>query len=220
MQKAENTIFCTDCGKQNSKVNSFCLNCGNELTQEKLEYKNTNTNKGATISISKPNNKIDNSSDYLNTDEMNLFISKKTEYYNEKFNQIIKTGNKKTWNWAAFFFNILWLLYRKMYIQCGIMLLISLVVSGISSSIPFLGLILSWGVSIGFGMYANSIYLDHINKKLNEINSMGYEPKEGMIRKKGGTNIVLPLVLVGIYVLLIVILVVCFGVLLGSALYY
>lgn len=216
MQKTENTIFCKECGKQNSKVNSFCLNCGNELIQEKLEYKNSNTNKGTTISVNKPINKIDNSSDYLNTDEMNLFISKKTEYYNEKFNQITKTGNKITWNWAAFFFNASWLLYRKMYIKSGVLFLISLVVSGISSYIPFLGFVLSWAVNIGVGMYANSIYLDHINRKLNEINCMESESKETMIIKKGGTNIVLPLIILGVYILVIVLILLFFGVMLTS----
>lgn len=206
MQKTENTMFCTECGKQNSKVNSFCLNCGNELTQEKLEYKKSSTNKSATISISKPTDKIDNSSDYLNTEEMNFFISKKVEYYNEKFNQITKTGNKRTWNWASFFFNILWLLYRKMYVQFGIAFLINIVVAG-CSSIPILGGLLSWAYSILFGIYGNSIYLDHINRKLNEINCMGYELKEFMIRKKGGTNIVLPLIVGFIYTIIIAIIV-------------
>lgn len=194
MQKTENTIFCKECGKQNSKVNSFCLNCGNELIQEKLEYKNSNTNKGTTIGVNKPINKIDNSSDYLNTDEMNLFIYKNTEYYNEKFNQITKTGSKRTWNWSAFFLPTSWLLYRKMYVQFGIMFLIFVVVNGILSSLPWGGGILSLGVNIVFAMYANSLYLDYIQKKLSKIDSMGYESKESIIRKKGGTNIVFPLI--------------------------
>ncbi len=221
MQKIENTMFCTECGSKNSKVNAFCLNCGNELEQEKLEYININTNKSVSTNINK---KINSSLNDLNTEDMNLFISKKTEYYNQKFNQITETGNKRTWNWAAFFLNIYWLLYRKMYVQGGIMILISLATASISSVIPFLGIILGWGVNIAFAMYANSIYLDHIHKKLYEINSMEYEAKESMIMKKGGTNIVIPMILLGIYLLVIVGIVVfvgaIFGSIFGSGLYY
>lgn len=222
MQKTENISFCTECGNQNNKINSFCLNCGNELPQEKLEYINTNVSKSSnTKSISTVNVKrdiLDTSSDYINTYEMNMFISKNKEYYNKKFEQIIKTGNKKTWNWAAFFFNASWLLYRKMYIQSIILILVSLALGAITSTIPFLGTIIGWAMSLGMGMYANSIYLDHINKKLNEINTMEGELKESLILKKGGTNILLPLALVGIYLLLGVVIVVFFGALLESVL--
>lgn len=217
MVKTENVIFCTECGNKNSKVNSFCLNCGNELAQEKLEYINVNNKNVNTNATTKINtNRINTSVDYLDTDDMNLFISKKTEYYNQKFEQITKTGNKRTWNWAAFFCNIYWFLYRKMYAQAGIIFLISIV----ASMIPFVGPIVNLGMVIGIGMYANSIYLDNANKKLNEIDAMGYEPKESMIMKKGGTNIAIPLIIVGINVLFVVFIAGLFRVLFGSAMYY
>lgn len=41
--------------------------------------------------------------------------SKSVEYYEKAFDRLDKTG-KHTWNWAAFFGGITWLLYRKMYL--------------------------------------------------------------------------------------------------------
>ena len=199
MQKTENISFCTECGNKNNKINSFCLNCGSELPQEKLEYINTNVSKSSNIkstsTVNIKRNILDTSSNYINTDEMNMFILKNTEYYNQKFDQIIKTGNKRTWNWAAFLLNASWLLYRKMYIQSAILILVSLVLGAMASTIPLLGTIISWGINIGIGMYANSIYLDHINKNLNEINYTTDEVKENLILKKGGTNLTLAIVI-------------------------
>ena len=40
--------------------------------------------------------------------------SKSVEYYEKAFDRLDKTG-KHTWNWAAFFGGITWMLYRKMY---------------------------------------------------------------------------------------------------------
>lgn len=221
MEKDENIIFCSKCGSKNNKVNSFCSNCGNKLTQEKSEYINVNDKSVNTNETKNKNtNTINTTLDYLGTDEMNMFISKNIEYYNPKFRQITRTGDKKTWNWSAFFFNIYWFLYRKMYVQAVIIFFISI----IATMIPYVGIIINLCMAIGIGMYANSIYLDNINKKLNEIaimgSDMGYETKESMIMKKGGTNIAIPLVILGIYVLFIIFIVGFFGVLFESLLYY
>lgn len=221
MIKNENVKFCTDCGHKNNKINSFCINCGNELVQDKLEYVNSNNTKVINKKVNTiTTSKVDTSIDDLDMDDVNRFIAKNAEYYNQKFDQINKTGNKITWNWAAFFLNLYWMLYRKMYIQGGILVLVSIVTTAISSAIPFLGIILGWGLNIVVGMYANSIYMSHVSKKLGEIEAMGPEMKDTMIIKKGGTNIAIPLILLGIYLIAIIGIVVLFGVVFGSMLYY
>ncbi len=124
--------------------------------------------------------------------EMDLFILKNPEYYDMKFKQMDRTVNKRTWNWSAFLIPVSWLLYRKMYVQA----LIMFIVRGVLAFIPFINIILNCAIYIGFGMYANSMYREHINKQFIEIELSGVENREMMIRKKGGTSIVLPIAIV------------------------
>lgn len=215
MTKSENIIYCTKCGSKNDNANSFCLNCGNEIVKEKIEYTNTNSiNNNKVCDLSK---KLVNAlSDDLDKKDVDTFISKNINYYNEKFNQIEKTGNKITWNWPAFFFTNAWLLYRKMYVQFAILLLASLILG----CIPVLGGIIKIGIPIACGMYGNWIYLNHVNKNLNEINIMGYERKEMLMAKRGGTNIIIPLIFSAIVFIGIIIFTFAFGMLFTDYLYY
>lgn len=190
MDKDNDRIFCSKCGSENNKYNLFCSNCGNKLIQDKSEdinngYKSINKN---------------TTSDYLHTNEMDIFILKNIEYYNSKFKQIVRRGNKKTWNWSAFLCGKFWFLYRKMYVQAIILFFINEVVS----LIPHVGTIINLVLEIIIGIYANSVYFDHINKKLSEIDMIGYETKESIIITKGGTNLIIPLLIIGIYALIFI----------------
>lgn len=215
MTKSENIIYCTKCGSKNDNANSFCLNCGNEIVKEKIEYTNANSiNNNKVCDLSK---KLVNAlSDDLDKNDVDTFISKNINYYNEKFNQIEKTGNKITWNWPSFFFTNAWLLYRKMYVQFAILLLASLILG----CIPVLGGIIKIGLPIACGMYGNWIYLNHVNKNLNEINVMGYERKEMLIAKRGGTNIIIPLIFSAIIFICVILCTFVFGMLFTDYLYY
>ncbi|MEG2983418.1 MAG: DUF2628 domain-containing protein [Peptostreptococcaceae bacterium] len=204
------TVYCQKCGTKNDIISSFCLNCGNELVSNNQNTGYKKDNKAQSIERSSLNN-------YGDTDEIMRFVGKNSQYYQNKFDTITKTGSKTTWNWAAFFLNIYWLLYRKMYLQAGGLFLVKVVLN----FIPYIGWLVSIGVSIAFSMYANSIYLDHVQKKLSEINTLDYSQREFDILKKGGTNIVLPLaIVIGIFII-VIIAIVGFVVLLGmGGMYY
>ena len=186
-----NRIFCSKCGQKNEK-NSFCAGCGSKLGSITTHQSN-HISKNESIS-------------YLNTKEMDLFLEKNQMYYHEKFERMSITGDKKSWNWAAFFLNMYWMLYRKMYLYAGGVLLISIILG----NIPYVGVILSIAFTVCIGLFADSLYFDHINKNLREIDQLYPNNKEMMIRKKGGTNIVLPicigagLILIGIICLLVI----------------
>lgn len=199
----KNVIFCTQCGKENEVENSFCKYCGTAL--RKVELKKDYSQEGKS-------NDYDNYSE----EELDLFISKNQMFYLEKFNQITKTGDKKTWNWAAFLTGIYWMLYRKMYLQAGI----CFVAAPILSCIPVVGWILSIGLWIGIGIYANSIYLDHINKKFRDINCADSSYRQILISKYGGTNMVLPIVFLIIPIALFIMFLFIPIVILGSMSYY
>ena len=207
----ENVIFCSECGQKNSGTSSFCSKCGNKLHKTVLEKSSYTTNNGS-ASYTTNNDSVR----YDDMDDINLFVQKNQMFYQEKFDRIIKTGDKKTWNWAAFFLSIYWMLYRKMYLQAGGLFLLNFLVG----CIPYIGWLLNIGIWIGVGMYSNSLYLDHIRKKLAEINMINSNDKEFMIMKKGGTNLVLPIAIaVGGFVIAFI-LIILFASVMGSMLYY
>lgn len=77
-------------------------------------------------------------------------------YYLFSFDQIEKTGNWLSWNWSAFFFGPAWLLYRKMYLEGVVVLLLELLVS-----ITHLWLIFH----IALGCFGNYLYIKSIQKR-------------------------------------------------------
>lgn len=172
-------IFCTKCGKENEATSTFCSNCGNPLKKLGVDENNYK-------SINFGNFNINND---FSEEEMIMFLSTHESFYLEKFNQINSTGDKKTWNWSAFLATIYWLLYRKMYAQGAIYFVANL----LFSCIPLVGWVINLGLWIGIGIFANSLYLDHINKKFQEINCSNSSSRQILINKKGGTTIVIPL---------------------------
>ncbi len=138
--------------------------------------------------------------------EVSLFIQKNQKFYEEKFRKIYETGKSRSWNWAAFFMGIYWMIYRKMYFKAGAFFILSLV----ASSTPYIGVILNFAVLVGIAIYANALYLDHINANIEKTNILFPNNKDIIIKRRGGTN--LPLAL-GIYVvhnLLLVIILIAF----------
>ena len=72
-------------------------------------------------------------------------------------------------------------------------------------------------ITIGIGLYGNYMYLNHMEKKITDINHYDSNLREVMIRKKGGTNIVLPILII---ILPIIVVILMMLVLFGSMLIY
>ena len=131
--------------------------------------------------------------------EVNLFIQKNQHFYEEKFKKMNDTGKSASWNWAAFFLGVYWMVYRKMYFKAGAFFILSFV----ASSTPYIGVILNFAVLVGIGIYANALYMDHINGSIKKVEMLFSGDKEATIKKLGGTN--LPLAL-GLYVIVILVM--------------
>ena len=135
-------------------------------------------------------------------------------YIGKNYNKI--TG--KSFNWSAFFFGSLYVLYRKMYLYGFILMIFTNVISifslnvanidmRISNPALVLGALLAVNLIIGLGVALtfNSMYLNYCMGKINDIREQYKNDKEKIIdscKKKGGTNllvaIILSLVLSGI----------------------
>lgn len=192
----ENSILCSKCGASNEAGSAFCTKCGNSLAKAEVV------------------DHISNNESYTQ-DELSLFLEKNQSYYLEKFNLIEKTGDKKAWNWCSFLIGGYWMLYRKMYVQAIIYIIANLILG----CIPFIGWALSLALCVGLGIFGNSLYLDHIKKTFTEIGCADSNMRSTLINKKGGTNLVLPILLAAIPVIIGIIASIFIGVM-GSMSYY
>lgn len=135
--------------------------------------------------------------------ELNLFIQKNQNFYEEKFKKMDDSGKSISWNWAGFFMGIYWMIYRKMYFKAGAFFILSLV----ASYTPYIGSILNLAVLIGIGIYANALYQDQIRVNMEKIKGLLPEAKEIIAKKRGGTNLPLAIGLYAVNIVAIIILV-------------
>jgi ribosomal protein L37E len=196
MEKNNETIFCSKCGQKNLSSDKFCSNCGNSLKSIEGSIKDATSNIKGTITSNEAYKKFTDingegcmKAEWENDDMVN-FIQKNTEYYIPKFKEMQDFQKGTSWNWASFFLTSNWFFYRKIY-GYGVGLLIAHMIFAL---IPFLGWILNMGTCAACGLYGNNLYLKHVQKQLNSVDGLREDVKRRTILSKGGTNLVLPLV--------------------------
>ena len=143
----------------------------------------------------------------VSRDEITLFIQNNENFYKRKFKKMDETGKSVSWNWAAFFMGIYWMVYRKMYFKAGAFLLLSMV----ASYTPYIGSILNLCVLFGIAVYANALYKDHVENSIKKVSILFPEKKEEALEKIGGTN--LPMTIgIGVAHFIIVFIVLVMGI--------
>lgn len=194
----------------------YCKYCGHELNSENIctnpecpsktninnDSYNNSEQQGATFNEFRDFNGI-------STSEMVNFVGeKKADYYLEKWHRYLENENFISWNWPAFLGGFYWFWYRKMY---SIMLIVlSISVSG-TLFLPEVALnILSLGLTIGFGLFGNQLYMKHTTKKILSIKSaesrgVDYNTITRRLRVNGGTTIaaIIAFIVLFIFVFLI-----------------
>lgn len=206
-------IFCSKCGQQNSSSDKFCSECGNSLKTIEDSIKSATTNIKDSLTNNETYKKFTDISGegYLkatweNNDMIN-FIQKNSEYYIPKFKEMQENQKNISWNWASFFLNSNWLFYRKMYGYGICLILAHLIVA----CIPFIGWLFNIGLWVLCGLYGNNLYLKHVQKQLSDLENIKDDIRHRVILSKGGTNLVLPIVLSCLVPILITICLLIFG---------
>lgn len=176
--QTDNIIYCTKCGSPNSTSYSFCAKCGNSLTGHETTYTQS-----------------------IDEDVVKLIGTKK-EYYIPKFQEMKTKNDKITWNWPAFLFAPYWFIYRKMY-NYGIGVLIAaFIISSIGG--PFMNILALCGY-IAIGLFANYIYMDHLEKLSAQAKEMKEPFNTQFIANKGGVNGAATVIAIIVYALIIMI---------------
>ena len=139
---------------------------------------------------------------------LRMFIGEKNaDYYISRWSK----GNH-TWNWAAFFFGLFWLGYRKMYKMIFLFLSISLLINlaPLNEEISTIyNNALSLGVAITLGIRGNYFYRQHaikkIKKKLDESTSQKIW-LEQVVLSGGGSwiGLLMSLLLLVVYLVLLI----------------
>ncbi|MRS02350.1 DUF2628 domain-containing protein [bacterium] len=132
-----------------------CPHCKDTLQDEKT----TCDHCGSALNLNLANRR---STDTITIDEIRAFVGNNSDYYIKKFSTFTKTGIEKffpTWNWSAFCFTFIWMVYRKMYVQA--------VITFVFFCLPGINIILH----IVAGVAGNYLYYKHAKKKILEIRS-------------------------------------------------
>ena len=176
-------MFCTSCGVKNIENAKFCTSCGKPISIPN-EEKSTNT-----VNINNDVNKIF-SDDYENK-MIQAFIGKpdKVAYYSDAFKKFESHGFQWNWSWWGFFGSIFFLLYRKVYLVFGIMLL--LIFANVVVSLgydPKIYQVVNFVFSITLGGISPFLIFLRYKKRKSEIESKTSDLKErlGLMKEAGG----------------------------------
>ncbi len=121
------TTKCIYCGSENPAENSHCKNCGAPLTP----YVRPRENPYVAAAGINENEIIGKHT----AGEIATFVRSSVRKYLEKFKRI-ESGQKVSFNWAAFFFGYVWLFARKLYKQGLVIILLVSTVYLAASSTP------------------------------------------------------------------------------------
>lgn len=164
-------MYCSRCGNKVESNEKYCRNCGEIIESDLSNYYPENYNYN-----------------YSNITDEKL----KEAYVGTNYETIAK----ENFSVPALFFGVYYLFYRKMYLY-GIILLA--VITGITILYPditAIGLI----ISILVGIFFNKVYLQEVTKRVEKIKNVNSDKtKEEILeicKKKGGTNIAIPIILV------------------------
>jgi len=168
--------FCTKCGTQLETGAAFCGDCGAAIA--------VTPSIQPSFSENAPQAR---SAEDITTAEMK-FIGKNHDYFNRKW----KIG-KQSWNWAAFFLAVPWLAYRKMYLNCWILIGAVCVLTICDSVFNLSNAIytaLNIGIASTFGWQGNFFYKYHVQKKVKEITTKTSPDQVNIeLTRQGGTSI-------------------------------
>jgi hypothetical protein len=112
---------------------------------------------------------------FISDPDLPTFIGPNAAYYQERWRRgfakkqtLARMSMMASWNWAAFFLSIPWMLWRRMYGMAAVLFIAVLVVQvmEIVSGTSYSGLMVAFAFLTG--LYANGWYFQHAVAKLHK----------------------------------------------------
>lgn len=187
-------MYCQQCGAEADKYARYCPQCGDSLDGVQKEPGSEQVQ----------DDTAQNEAFY----EASLGY-KKLDFYLPKFFRFDANGIGASWNWAAFFLNWYWLLYRKMwavsFAYLGVTVLFGIAQATAGESLSAVGALILLNVIVLWGLfpaYANALYYRHVNKKIAKVKKTVTDKDRQLriLQAEGGTSSIV-LVLIVIFLL-------------------
>lgn len=173
---------CPNCGSEINSGENFCRKCGTKIsvTQNNIEDNTQQVNNQEIITTNQtavqPQNNMNDNDDLINS------------YIGKNADKLKKGGFSPN----TFFFGVIYVFYRKMWLLGLIWLAIISVLSLLLPPLYADIILIIFGIAISVKF--KKFYLKHVEKKVNKIKLANPEqPKEQLIKicsKKGGTTII------------------------------
>ena len=131
-------------------------------------------------------------------DLLAVFVGDNYAFYARKWTVSDRFSGIFSWNWAAFFLGLFWLAYRKMYLYCGVVIALAMLVTGIAQ---FLRLppetVQTWQLHVApvfsmlLGLFGNRLYKEHAQRKIRQITATA-DPQQAPLQlaRQGGASMV------------------------------
>jgi hypothetical protein len=145
------------------------------------------------------------------------YFGKQSEYFLEKY-ESYKSGDKFSFSFWAFFAGVHWFLYRKMWFEAIVILLIYLIVERIGNTLLEIQyfktdnliltfMIIRFSLTMFFGFVGNYFYLKNAEKTIGKVLSKISNEDERIktLTKKGGVSWA-PYILIVVEVCLLILL--------------
>lgn len=176
--------YCSRCGNKLLSGNLYCSKCGfkvsgdmNSTANFQNEYSSVNQSYQNVAGAYNVNGELN--------PEFERYIGKNSKYYLKVFSRLKSRKAYSSWNWSAFLFSPLWCMYRKLYSQGIIILIINSVLASIGDDIS---IILLWVSFISVGAFANYFYMRDLEQKIKRGNILEEPKKSWYINKYAGVN--------------------------------
>jgi len=133
--------------------------------------------------------------DWLIKEETEAFIGKNSSFYLEKWGSRPDSAFKG-WNWAAMFFSIEWMAYRKMYLEAFLYFLAIVLISiGLgfmfdALRIGYDGKILGDIFRLMTGFIGNALYRKKALRAFSKTKNMSAPDRLSSLRSMGGVSVV------------------------------
>ncbi len=124
--------------------------------------------------------------------------------YSAKFINLTQRRSKKGWNWAAFIFTPLWFVYRKMYIECVIVYVASVLLPWVFTIVSYgsmsgiVNFLWSLALSVFVGVIGDYYYMIRTGNECEFAGKLEGKRRSRYIKRVSGTSKVAPVIVAGI----------------------